>query len=82
MSFKAWHMAALEDNGYGTTSTALVNRVAHYLAKYGSDNIGNDEFIHACQVCNVDPYSFTPQDMEQLQQKLNQLTQEEKKKPP
>ena len=74
MGFQAWHMAALEDNGYGTTSTALVNKVAIYLAKNGSDIIGNDEFISACYACGVDPYSFTKKDMEQLQRKLNQLT--------
>ena len=74
MGYKAWHMAAMEDYGYGTTSTALVNRVAHYLAKYGSNSIGNDEFISACRACNVDPYSFTEKDMNQLQRKLNQLT--------
>ncbi len=74
MGYKAWHMAAMEDYGYGTTGTALVNRVAHYLAEYGSENIDNTEFINACTACNVDPYSFTQEDMEQLQRKLNQLT--------
>lgn len=74
MSFKPWHLAAMEDNGYGTTNTALVNKVANYLAEYDSDNIGNDEFISACHACNVDPYSFTQKDLEQLQRKLNILS--------
>ena len=74
MSYKPWHMAAMEDYGYGTTSTALINRVAVYLAKYGSDSIGNDEFIAACRACGVDPYSFTQEDLDQLQRKLNQIT--------
>ena len=74
MSYRPWHMAAIEDQGYGTTSTALVNRVAYYLAEHGSDSIGNDEFISACHACNVDPYSFTQKDMDQLQRKLNELT--------
>ena len=74
MSFKPWHMAAMEDSGYGTTSTALVNKVANYLAKYGNDIIENDEFIRAYYACNVDPYSFTKKDLEQLQRKLNNLT--------
>jgi hypothetical protein len=70
MRFEPWHLAAMEDNGYGTTNEALVNRVANYLAEYGSDNIGNDEFISACHACNVDPYSFTEQDLFQLKQTL------------
>lgn len=74
MSYKAWHLAAMEENGYGTTSSALVNKVANYLARYGSDNIENAEFISACYVCGVDPYSFTKKDLEQLQRKLNKLT--------
>lgn len=74
MGYKAWHLAAMEDNGIGTTSTALVNKVADYLAVYGSNNIGNDEFIRACYACNVDPYSFTKKDLAQLQRKLNKLT--------
>jgi len=74
MGYKAWHMAAMEESGKGTTSTALVNKVANYLAKYGSDNIGNSEFISACYACNVDPYSFTKKDLAQLQRKLNKLT--------
>ena len=74
MSYKAWHMGAMEENGYGATNNALINRVANYLAKYGSDNIGNEEFINACSKCGVDPYSFTEEDMEQLQRRLDQLT--------
>ena len=72
--YKPWHLAVIEDAGYGDTSTAIVNRVANYLAKYGIDNIGNDEFIKACYACNADPYSFTQKDLEQLQKKLNRLT--------
>lgn len=72
--FGAWHMATAEEAGYGTTNTALINRVANYLAKYGSDNIGNDEFIKACYACNADPYSFSQKDLEQVQERLNRLT--------
>ena len=72
--FEAWHMAAAEEAGYGTTNTALINRVANYLAAYGSDNIENEEFIRACHACNVDPYSFTQKDLEQLQHRLNELS--------
>ncbi len=73
MKLKAWHMAVLEDYGYGTTNTALINRVARYLADSKSDVIDNEEFIRACIACDVDPYSFTQKDLDELQKKLNQL---------
>ena len=72
--FEPWHLAAMEDYGYGTTSTALVNRVARYLAKYGSNCIGFEEFSQACYACKVDPYSFNSRDFDQLRRKLKELT--------
>ncbi len=74
MEFKDWHLAVLEDYGYGDTDTALINRVAHHLSKSESDVIENDEFIRACGSCGVDPYSFTQMDLDELQKKLNQIT--------
>ena len=71
MGYKPWHLAAMEERGKGNTSTALINKVANYLAKYGSDNIGSSGFIRACYACNVDPYSFTQSDLDKLQRKLN-----------
>ena len=44
---EAWHMAAAEEAGYGSTNTALINRVANYLAQNCSDDIGDDEFVRA-----------------------------------
>ena len=74
MGFKDWHLAVLEDYGYGDTDTALINRVARHLAKSESDVINNDEFIRACDDCGVDPHSFTQKDLDELQKKLNQIT--------
>ena len=71
MEYKAWYLAAMEENGYGTTRTTLVNKVARYLEKSDNDIIGNEEFIRACYACNVDPYSFTQSDFDLLQRKLN-----------
>ena len=72
--FEAWHMAAAEEAGYGTTDTALINRVANYLVQNCSGDIGNDEFVQACYACNVDPDSFNHSDYDQLQQRLNELS--------
>ena len=73
MGYKAWHLAALEDAGYMDTNDSLINRVAHELAKSSSNLIATAEFRRACFACNVDPESFTQSDLEQLQNKLNQL---------
>ena len=72
--YKAWHLAAMEDAGYMDTSHGLNMRVAHYLAKYGSDEIKDEEFRNACINCNVDPDSITQSDLNEIQRKLNELT--------
>lgn len=74
MSFKPWHLAAMEDNGYMATSHGLNMKVARYLAKNGSEDIGEDEFIDACVTCGVDPSSVTPEDIADIQNKLDELT--------
>ena len=74
MELKDWHMAVLEDYGYGDTNTALINRVARQLSKSESSVIENDEFFEACKSCNVDPQSFTQKDLDELQKKINQIT--------
>jgi hypothetical protein len=74
MSFKAWHLAAMEEYGYMDTNDGLINRVAHKLAQSPNDTIDTAEFRSACYSCNVDPDSFTQSDLDKLQRKLNQLT--------
>ncbi|MBO4578969.1 MAG: hypothetical protein J5715_02325 [Clostridiales bacterium] len=49
-------------------------RIANYLAVHGSDEIGKDEFFDACVTCNVDPYSITQADIEEIRTKLKELT--------
>lgn len=74
MELKDWHLAVLEDYGYGDTNTALINRVARQLAKSENDVIETGEFIEACSACGVDPHSFTQKDLDELQGKLNEIT--------
>ena len=74
MSFKPWHLAAMEDYGYMNTNEGLINRVARYLASSPNDTIDTDEFRRACIACNVDPDSFTQSDLDKLQRKLNEIT--------
>lgn len=69
-----WMLAAMEDEGYINTNTGRINRVAKYLAQSPNNTIDTAEFRSACYASNVDPDSFTPRDLEQLQRKLNQLT--------
>lgn len=71
MGFKAWHLGAIEEAGYMDTNEGLISRVANYLADSPNDTIDTDEFRQACINCNVDPDSFTQEDLDRLQQKLN-----------
>ncbi|MCQ2467382.1 MAG: hypothetical protein MJ166_07700 [Clostridia bacterium] len=72
--FEPWMLGMIEDEGYMDTSHGLNMRVAKYLAKNGSDDIGNDEFRDACIACGVDPDSITSSDLKEIQDKLNKLT--------
>ena len=74
MSYKAWHLAAMEEYGFADTNEGLINRVTRYLAKSPNDTIDTAEFRSACIACNVDPDSFTQSDLDKLQRKLRQLT--------
>ena len=74
MSYKVWHLAAMEEYGYTDTNEGLINRVARYLAKSPNDTIDTEEFHQACISCSVDPDSFTQSDLDKLQRKLNQIS--------
>lgn len=71
--FKDWQLAAMEDYGLMDTNTGLINRVARTLAQSPNDSIDTAEFRSACLSCGVDPDSFTQEDLDQLQTKLNRL---------
>ena len=71
--FKDWQLAAMEDYGLMDTNTGLINRVTRALAQSPNDSIDTAEFRSACLSCGVDPDSFTQEDLDQLQTKLNRL---------
>ena len=71
MAFQPWMFAAMEEAGYGDTNEALLNRVANCLSNSPNDVIDTEEFRSSCISCGVDPDSFTQDDLEQLQRKLN-----------
>ena len=75
MGYEPWMLAAMEEHGYMTSSTGLINRVAYHLANSTNPVIGIEEFCEACYACNVDPSSFTQDDLEQLERMLNQIVQ-------
>ncbi len=74
MGFEGWQLAMMEDYGYMDTNTGLINRVARELAKSPNDSIETEEFRAACFRTGVDPDSFTEDDLDQLQRKLNEIT--------
>ena len=71
--FKDWQLAAMEDYGLMDTETGLINRVARKLAESPNDTIDTAEFRSACLSCGVDPDSFTRDDLERLQRRLDTL---------
>ena len=71
MTYEPWILGAIEEAGYGDTNEALLNRVANHLAGRPNDVIDTSEFRSACIACNVAPDSFTQEDLEKLQRKLN-----------
>ncbi len=72
--FKDWQLAMMEDYGLTDTNTGLINRVARQLAQSPNDVIDTAEFRSACLSCGVDPDSFTSDDLDRLQRKLDQIT--------
>ena len=72
--FEAWQHAMMEDYGLMDTNTGLINRVARRLAQSPNDTIDTAEFRRACISSGVDPDSFSQQDLDQLQRKLNEIT--------
>jgi hypothetical protein len=72
--FKDWQLAMMEDYGLTDTNTGLINRVARKLAESPNSTIDTDEFRNTCYACGVDPDSFTQDDLNQLQSKLNEIT--------
>ena len=72
--FKDWQLAMMEEYGQMDTNTGLINRVARKLAESPNETIETAEFRSACLSVGVDPDSFTPGDLEQLQRKLNEIT--------
>ena len=73
MKLEPWHLAALEEYGYMDTDDGLINRVARYLADSQNGSIDTEEFRSACLACDVDPDSFSQEDLDKLQMKLNEL---------
>lgn len=74
MAFEPWMLAAMEDEGYMDASHGLNMKIAKYLAKNGSNDIGDKEFTDACISCNVNPDSIKPSDLRDIQDILNKLT--------
>lgn len=64
---------AMECEGDLNTSEGCINRVAKYLADSPNDVIDTEEFRTACISCNVDPDSFTQEDLDRLQYKLDRM---------
>ncbi len=74
MAFEPWQLAMMEEYGQTDTGDGLINRVARRLAQSPNDTIDTAEFRSACIASGVDPDSFTQNDLDKLQRKLNEIT--------
>ena len=71
MLFEPWMLAAMEEEGLMDTSEGCINRVAKHLISSPNDVIDTADFRSACYACNVDPDSFSQNDLDELQKKLS-----------
>ncbi len=74
MKLEPWHFAAMEAEGILDTHEGLINRAAKFLSHSANSMIGEEEFRTACYACDVDPNSFTQADVEQIEQRLNEIS--------
>jgi hypothetical protein len=73
MPYEPWMFVAMEEEGYTDTKEGQINRVAKYLAQGTGNEIGEQEFRRACAACGVKPSSFTQNDLNAIQKKLDQM---------
>ena len=69
-NFEPWQLGLLEEYGYGTTKTALINRVVRRLKERGCKHLEFDEFVDACYECEISPTEFTQADIRQISDKI------------
>ena len=66
-----WMLAAMEEEGILDTTESKLNRLSSYLKDSDLTYVGNEEFAQACDACDLDPNSFSDDDLLDLQRKLN-----------
>ena len=71
MDIKPWMWAAMEEEGILDTKEGLINRIVKYFEENNYIEIGEREFINACQACRVDPYEFDRHDISIIERRLN-----------
>ncbi len=73
MSFDGSDWYLFEHLGFSDTKNGQINRVARYLAENCSGSIDRAEFDRVCRACDVDPDSFSQDELNEIEEKANSL---------
>lgn len=70
--FEAWQLAMIDEAGYNGIRDEHLDKVADSLLLTGLTEIDRETFNRHCRLCCIDPNTFTEDDLEKLQEKLNE----------
>lgn len=69
--FEPWQMAAMDEAGVFGVRDKHIDAVAEEILRTGITEVSRQNFDRACWNCHIDPISFTQEDLDRLQQRLN-----------
>jgi len=75
MPFEPWMLADINHAGYNGITDAHINAVAREIVEMGIVQVSKLDFEYACRRCGIDPDSFTQDDLERLEDRLNGFSQ-------
>ena len=70
MSYEAWMLNAMEENGYMDTEKGLNDRLVEVLSELDEDEIDTETFIEICIEEGIDPDTVTEEDLDYIQSRL------------
>lgn len=70
--FEPWQMAAMDEAGVFGIRQKHIDAVAEEILRTGITEVSRQDFDRACWNCHIDPNSFTQEDLDKLQDRLNE----------
>ena len=75
MYFEPWMLELLKKEEYRQTREGRIYALVYHFFQEGSHEFTGEEFVKACEEENIDPDSFTKDDVYQVKVKLKKLKQ-------